>query len=107
MKKNGAGPLLNFTEVAAILRKDVKTVRKWVAAGEHPDLTVRLGGQTYIRRSVLERLVTGPTEEAAAPHVPIQHRLDERRETVAASRRTDAHQTNCSVERCTSPPSPT
>ena len=84
MKKNGYGPVLNFVEAAANLRKDVRTVRKWVTAGEHPGLTVRLGGQTYIRRSVLERLVTGPIDADAIPRVTIQQRLDERREAVSA-----------------------
>ena len=69
--KNGLGPILTMTEAGRLVGRNPRVVKGWIDSGEVSNLGLKIGNQLYVRRLELERLITGPIDEAAAPRVTV------------------------------------
>lgn len=63
-----AEPLLLPSEVAKLLRVDVKTIARWAAGGKFPPGSVvrTLGGHRRIKRSAVELILRGEVDPVVA-----------------------------------------
>jgi excisionase family DNA binding protein len=63
------GQPLTTAEVGSVLRRSERTIRRWIANGELPALTLGHGRKIVISRGALRRFVLDRAAHAGAPEM--------------------------------------
>ncbi len=71
MESNSGAALMTVTEAARLIGRDPRTVSTWARQNHVANLGVLIAGRLYVRRHVIESLISGRVDHDATHLAPV------------------------------------
>lgn len=71
MESNTRPALMTPAEAARLIGRDPRTISGWARQNHVPNLGVVIAGRLYVRRHVIESLISGPMDHGASQLAPV------------------------------------